>query len=57
LGIPNVNSRGLTLDKDVFLADLRNGSVSSELEAVEARQLSDLPLLLGRRHVGDIRNV
>ena len=42
----------LTFDKNVFLADLRNGSISGELEAVEAGQLGDLPLLLGRRHVG-----
>jgi hypothetical protein len=36
----------LTFDKNVFLADLRNGSISGELEAVEASQLGDLPLLL-----------
>jgi hypothetical protein len=47
--------RELTLDKDIFLADLRDRCISGELEAVEAGQLGDLPLLLGRSHVEDIR--
>lgn len=47
--------RDLTLDKNIFLADLRDGGISGELKAVEAGQLGDLPLLLGRRHVEGIR--
>jgi len=47
--------RELTFDKDILLADLRHRSISGELEAVEAGQLGDLPLLLGRRHVEGIR--
>jgi hypothetical protein len=41
----------LTLDKNVVLADLRHGSISGELQAIEASELSNGPLLLSRRHV------
>lgn len=41
---------GLTLDQDVLLADLRNGSVGGELEAVKAVGVGDGPLLHGGRH-------
>jgi len=45
----------LTFDKDIILADLRDGSISGELESVKAGKLGDLPLLLSRRHVENIR--
>ena len=47
----------LTFDKDIFLADLRHGSIGGELETIKAGELGDLPLLLGRRHLEDIRDV
>lgn len=45
----------LTFDKDIFLANLRDGSIGGELETVKAVKLGDLPLLLGRRHAEKIR--
>jgi len=46
-----------TFDKDIFLANLRDGGISGELEAVKAVKLLDSPLLLSRRHVEEIRRV
>lgn len=40
------NRGELTFDKDIFLADLRDGGVVVELETVKAVKLGDLPLLL-----------
>jgi len=49
VGVDDVREH--TLDKNIVLADLGHRCISGELQAIEASELSDSPLLLSRRHV------
>lgn len=42
---------GLTFDKNVLVADLRNSSIGIELKTIKAGHRGNPPFLLSRRHL------